>query len=66
METIMTVPQVAEYLQISKSKLYLMVQRGEIPHVKIGKNVRIMESDLVKWVEAQRQPGRRIGFKTAQ
>lgn len=52
MEQIYTVPEVAEYLKISKSKLYLMIQRREIPFVRIGeKSVRIRESDLIKWLE---------------
>lgn len=63
MEQIMTIPQVAEYLQISKSKLYLMVRRGEIPHVKIGKNVRVMESDLEEWLMEQRKPAKQWGFR---
>ncbi len=54
METIMTVPQVAEYLQLSKSKVYYLIQRREIPYIKIGRNVRIKESDLLKWLEKRR------------
>ena len=52
-DEILTIPQVAEYLQISKAKLYLMVQRGEIPHLKLNRNVRIRRSDLEKWLEKQ-------------
>lgn len=55
MEQIMTVPQVAEYLKISKSKIYYLVQRKEIPHVRIGRNVRIRESDLAKWMEKHQE-----------
>ena len=53
MDGIYTIPEVAVYLKISKSKIYSMVQRGLIPHVRIGKNVRIRETDLKKWVERQ-------------
>jgi prophage regulatory protein len=53
MEKIYTVPQVAEYLQISRSKMYDWVKQGKIPHVRIGRNVRIRESDLQAWIEAQ-------------
>jgi excisionase family DNA binding protein len=51
MDTIYTVSEVAKYLKISKSKLYYMVQQGEIPQIKIGKNVRILEADLMQWLE---------------
>ena len=51
MEAILTIPEVARYLKISKSKIYYLVQRREIPHVKIGRNVRIKENDLAKWLD---------------
>lgn len=62
METIMTVPQVAKYLKLPKSKVYLMVQRGKIPHIRIGKNVRVMESDLKDWLLERREPASQLGF----
>lgn len=53
-DQIMTIPEVAEYLKLSKSKVYLLVQTGIIPHIKIGRNVRIREKDLYKWLEQNR------------
>ncbi len=50
-QDILTIPEVAAYLKISKAKIYLMVQRGELPHIKIGKNVRVRQSDLQGWLE---------------
>jgi excisionase family DNA binding protein len=41
---------------VSKSKLYNLVKKGEIPFIRIGRNVRITESDLEKWLETQRRP----------
>ena len=52
-DKIMTVPQVAEYLQLSKAKVYMMVARSEIPYIRLARNVRIRESDLIKWLERQ-------------
>lgn len=54
-DSIITIPEVAEYPKMSKSKIYLMVQRGEIPAVRIGRNVRVVLSDLEKWAESQKQ-----------
>lgn len=45
-------------LQISRAKIYLMAQKKEIPHIKIGKNVRIKQSDLMQWLDKQTQPAR--------
>jgi excisionase family DNA binding protein len=54
MERVYTVPEVAEYLKISQSKMYYLVQRGSVPHIRIGRNLRIMESQLKEWLENQR------------
>lgn len=35
------VPEAARFLGISKSMVYLMVDRGDLPHVPIGRAVRI-------------------------
>jgi excisionase family DNA binding protein len=52
-DKILTIPEVAAYLQVSKAKIYLMVQRGEIPYIRLDRNVRIRESDLLKWLDKQ-------------
>lgn len=52
-DRVLTIPEVATYLKISKSKIYYLVSRNEIPHLKLGRNVRIRESDLQKWLEHQ-------------
>ena len=51
-DTIYTIPEVAKYLKISRSKIYLLVTRGQIPYIRIGRNVRIRETDLKMWIEA--------------
>lgn len=53
LDRIMTVTEVATYLQMSKSKVYYLIQRREIPHIKIGRNVRIRQSDLENWLTRQ-------------
>ena len=52
-DPILTIPEVARYLKISKSKIYSLVSREEIPHLKIGRNVRIRRKDLQAWIERQ-------------
>jgi excisionase family DNA binding protein len=56
-EEIYTVPEVAKLLKISQSKLYAWAKQGKIPSVKIGKNVRIRESDLIDWLNLQQRRG---------
>ena len=52
-DRILTVRQVAEYLQVSKSKIYYMIQRRSIPFIRLGRNVRIRQSDLLNWLNLQ-------------
>ena len=56
MEKIYTVPEVAEYLKMSKSKVYDLVKKKKIPFIRIGRNVRIRQSDLMKWLEDMTRP----------
>jgi putative molybdopterin biosynthesis protein len=56
METIYAIPEVATYLKMSKSKVYDLVKKGKIPFIRIGKNVRIRQSDLMKWLDEQTRP----------
>lgn len=58
MEKILTVSDVASLLKMSKAKIYLMINKKLIPHLKIGKNVRVLESDLIKWIDACHIQGR--------
>jgi excisionase family DNA binding protein len=52
-DPILTIPEVAQYLKMSRSKIYNLVARNEIPYLKVGRNVRILRKDLQKWVEKQ-------------
>ena len=56
MDKIYTIPEVAEYLRMSKSKVYDLVKRKKIPSVKIGRNVRIRHSDFMEWLDEQTRP----------
>ena len=55
MEQLLTAPEVARYLKLSRSKVYYLIARKRLPHIKIGKNVRIRQMDLEKWLEANTQ-----------
>ena len=52
-DRILTVPQVAAYLSLSKSKIYYLISRKELPHLRLGKNVRVRDSDLKNWLNQQ-------------
>ena len=52
MDEILTPKMVAEYLHISKSKVYYLLRRGVIPSFRIFRNVRIRKSDLMDWIDS--------------
>lgn len=53
MDEILTIPQVARYLKLSRSKVYGLVARRQIPYIRVGKSVRIRASDLAQWLQRQ-------------
>ncbi len=50
------VPEVAEMLQIARSRAYELVGSGEIPSVRIGRSLRVSRKELERWLDERRQP----------
>ncbi len=46
-----TVQAVAAFLSLSRSKVYQLMERGELPYVKIGKSRRLRWSDVMRLVD---------------
>lgn len=47
---VMTITDLARYLQVSKSSLYKLVQRGEVPGGKVGKHWRFQKEVIDRWL----------------
>lgn len=47
--------EVAEMLQLSRSKAYQLMQRGEIETVRIGRAVRVKRSDLEEYIKRSKE-----------
>lgn len=47
---IMTVHEVAGYLQMSQSKIYRLLKRRQIPAIRIGKSWRFRKDLLDDWL----------------
>jgi excisionase family DNA binding protein len=45
------VGKVAEFLKLSRSKVYAMMETGQLPYVKLGKSRRIRWNDVLRLVE---------------
>lgn len=48
------VSEMAEFLQIGRTRAYELVGTGEIPSVRIGRSIRVSRRDLERWLEGQR------------
>lgn len=48
---VLTVSQVADYLQLSEMTTYKLVQEGKIPAFKIGRSWRVKKGDLEELIE---------------
>ena len=46
----------AERLRCSSAQIYKLSKSGLLPHVRIGRNIGILESDLVKFIVSNRYP----------
>ncbi|HOD82977.1 MAG TPA: helix-turn-helix domain-containing protein [Phycisphaerae bacterium] len=50
-DNIMTIDALAEYLKISRSTLYKLVQDGRLPGQKVGKRWRFHKDAIDEWLK---------------
>ena len=51
-ESLARVPEVARFLSLSRSKVYQMMDCGQLKYVKLGKSRRLRWSDVMALVDA--------------
>lgn len=56
---LLTAKDISKFLNISKGKAYELMRisagAGGIPCIKIGRNVRVLKSDLIDWLKSMRE-----------
>jgi excisionase family DNA binding protein len=65
-ERLLTVAQVADWLQLKPRTIYQWVHVGYIPAIKLGTLVRFDQVSIKAWVKQREAPGRtrrRLGFE---
>ena len=58
MDSLLTVDQIAAYLQVKPSTIYQWTHEGYIPHVKLGNLVRFRVSQVDRWLEKREVTGK--------
>lgn len=59
-DKVLTIDELAVYLKISKSTLYKLVQKGEIPGLKVGKHWQFRYDIIDQWLRAGQPPASSI------
>jgi excisionase family DNA binding protein len=50
LDKVLTIEELAAYLKISKSALYKLAQKGEVPGQKVGKHWRFRRDIIDQWL----------------
>jgi excisionase family DNA binding protein len=48
---LLTVSEVASAMRVSNMTVYRLIKNGELPAVRVGKNYRLRETDLERFLE---------------
>ncbi len=54
LEKLLTVPEVAKYLRVNPFTVYRMVERGDLPGIRVADMWRFEESDIKKWLQEKK------------
>lgn len=52
---LLTIPEVATCLRISRAKAYVLVRRKVLPSVLVGRSKRVSITTLQRWIEEHEQ-----------
>ena len=47
---VLTVDEAADLLRIGRQAMYDAIGRGEVPHRRIGKSIRLSRAGLLQWL----------------
>jgi len=51
---VLTVKQVAEFLQMDERTIYKLAKQGDIPSLKVSNQWRFLKKDIESWVEQKK------------
>ena len=57
MEPLLTIDATAAFLGVSRRQVYTLLERRELPHVRVGERTRFVPADLRAYLERHREAG---------
>jgi excisionase family DNA binding protein len=54
---LLTVAEVATVIRVSRMTVYRLIRRGQLNAIRVGRNYRVKEDDLERYLEAQEVSG---------
>jgi len=51
---VLTIKQIAEFLQMNERTIYNLVKKRKIPAFKVGSDWRFLKTDIDNWIEQQK------------
>jgi excisionase family DNA binding protein len=57
LEPLLTINGAASFLAVSRRQVYTLLERGELPHVRVGERTRFLPADLRDYLERHREAG---------
>ena len=64
METLMTIADLAERMQITESVIRKHILKKVVPYIKIGAAIRFVPSEIEEWIKTGCKRGKPIADKT--
>ncbi len=61
--TILTVDEVARYLRVHSMTVYRLIQRGELPALRVGRSWRFKKDQLSQWLQEREINAHRDGAR---
>jgi excisionase family DNA binding protein len=54
-ERLLTLPELAERLQLSEKTIRRMIAGGRLPCVRLGRQLRFLPGDVFRWLAARKE-----------
>jgi len=52
-DEVMTIPEVSEYLKVTRQTIHRLMKDGKIKAFKIGRSTRILRSEIERFIQEQ-------------